>query len=349
VRWIHAQVPPEPWVQGIGHDDDGILFPVGCTDGRLDATLSQYRQIRVAKILLDRIVSLFLLVLRAGGYGSVVAPWASGVWAQPSVSALASSHSFCRSQIDLCHWLPYRRSTCVYSNAPLVQVGNIICPGASVSSHRRHKPLRGRITRNGRSVLVTSLVRQLPIAVSRWLARCVVQTLSEAEKPAVDVYDKEGAQFIFPQVPRELVEDAAWHLFYVRKWEHASERIYIKEGRASVLAFLWALGNPRAFGTRILTLCDNETCVLAFCKGRSKVLSLLRLSRRILGASVAARAKGVWRHLQGYRHPCDGPTRPEIIGRAYRPVGGNQWRLDAGLHPGACLARLCPPGLCRCA
>jgi len=243
--------------------------------------------------------------------------------------------------------LPYRRSTCFFSNSALVQVGNSVCPGRSVVGHERHRPPRGRLARDGRSIPITSLVRQAPVAVNRCMARCVAQTLHEAEKPEVDVYQKELASFVFPEVPRVLVEDATWHLFHVRRWKRTEEKIFIKEGRASVLAFLWSLANPKAYGTRILSLCDNETSVLAFVKGRSSNVSLLRLSRRILGASLAARVKGVWRHLQGYRHPCDGPTRPEVMARAYRPTG-NGYVLLHGRHPGACLARVCPPGLCRC-
>ena len=195
---------------------------------------------------------------------------------------------------------------------------------------------------------ITSLIRQLPVAITRWMARCIAQTLHEAEKPEVDAYRRDHTSFAFPEVPRVLVEDATWHLFHVRLWKHPDEKVFIKEGRASVLAFLWSLANPKAYGARILPLCDNETSVLAFVKGRSSNLSLLRLARRILGASIAARVKGVWRHLQGFRHPCDGPTRPEIMARCYRPSGAGRYILRRGVHPGACLAKIFPPGLCRC-
>ena len=62
VRWINAQVPPEPWVQGQGQDDDDVLFPPGSPEGRADATPAQYRRIRGARLLLERVLSLSLHV-----------------------------------------------------------------------------------------------------------------------------------------------------------------------------------------------------------------------------------------------------------------------------------------------
>ena len=133
--------------------------------------------------------------------------------------------------------------------------------------------------------------------------------------------------------PRGLVGGAHWDLFRVRKWFFPEDLIFRKEGRAAAASFAAIVALPAVFGTRVLGLSDNETCVLAFNKGRSSEFGLNSLCRRVLVHAVASRTRPRWRHLEGYRHPCDGPTCPLALRPAHL--------LDQ------CVI-VCPPCLCQC-
>lgn len=118
-----------------------------------------------------------------------------------------------------------------------------------------------------------------------------------------------------------------------------------KKGFASVSALQELVKGPAAHGRRMLLLCDNETSVYVLNKGRSPEWALLRICRKALALAVASGSRPRWRHLEGYRHPCDGPTRPSAPGRhGVLPITPGAVLEQ---HSALC-ASGCPPGLCCC-
>ena len=184
-----------------------------------------------------------------------------------------------------------------------------------------------------------ALAGRLPVQVSRWIARCAVQFLHRRVNEDVTVR-LSGQPDLFRPVPRSMVEESEWRIAKVCKWKDPTEHIFLKEARASLAALGWLAAQDGVFQTRVLNLGDNEGVVLGYNKARSSVPPVLRLHRQSAGLSFALRWRARWRHLEGFRHPCDGPTRPRLC-RA--PVRGGVLRVPTAT--GHCQ---CPPGLCCC-
>lgn len=321
VMWLHVSHDPAGWKVGSESQQarteswaplGRALFTPAQREGRLDANEREKSAISQAVERLRRELALCAKVCQRGGKVCREASWFSGVWQHPLSAEFGKVHELRTTQIDYCCFgRRFRRSTRFDSNDETVQRGTCVCPGVGVGGHLPHLPLKGLCPgKRGCRLARPILAEVYPVAVARWLGRCAAMFLcGRDEQGGLEP----AAKHAFPRVSRDLVEKAFWECVRVGRWKFPEEIIFLKEARASVEMFCWAALLPALFGSRVLSLVDNEGVVLSLNRGRSANFSMLRLQRRICGYSFISRLRPRWRHLQGYRHPCDGPTRPSLL------------------------------------
>lgn len=345
-----------------------VAFPLADWGGPL-----QLPEDPCAREVFLRGLSLTKAVMGSGGMCSREAPWGSGPHRCQASVDFDAQYSFATTQVDYCVWRRWRRTTGFASGDSLMQSGHVICPGTSAQGHQ-NLSLRGKVWTDDRWVSRALLASVPPIPVSRRVARCAARRLFDNKlRDAEDVPPGTSSQVVFPgtlcapcseeedglpwtrlsanpipedfpPVPAALVEKADWKLFKVRPWRDVTGHITKKEPRANVYAYEAIACLPGSFGTRVPILGDNEGGVHLLNKGRSSDPSLLRICRHSLAIAVATRTRPRWRHLEGHRQPCDGPTRPAGLTNGAAAAFGAR---SPGPYTATCLHR-CPPGLCRC-
>lgn len=133
-----------------------------------------------------------------------------------------------------------------------------------------------------------------------------------------------------PRLPDELLEPERWRTVVQRRWKH-KEAIHMKEGRVALMALRRESRNTSCHGRRLLTLCDNLSCV---CKGRAKDYSLLALCRRAAAIQIACGIRWHLRYVETKRNPSDHDSR--VFGKEKE----KQRRSDTQTKPSGCQS--CP-------
>ena len=103
-----------------------------------------------------------------------------------------------------------------------------------------------------------------------------------------------------------------------RSAKDKSEHINKKEGRVSLMGMRRHCRSRFCIGTRLLTLSDNMSSLLAFTKGRSKSYGLNQLVRRSAAYSIAGRVQWCIRHVRSDDNASDESSRWHDPGVASR-------------------------------
>ena len=111
-----------------------------------------------------------------------------------------------------------------------------------------------------------------------------------------------------PKLPDSLLDGRRWQTLVKRRWTHG-EAIHLKEGRVALMSLRRAARDPRLHGSRLLTLCDNLSAIMAFDKGRARDLSLLSLCRRAGALALACEIRWHLRYVESARNPSDKDSR----------------------------------------
>ena len=119
-----------------------------------------------------------------------------------------------------------------------------------------------------------------------------------------------------------------YRLITAKAWKHRSEHINMKEARVSLMGLRRHLRNFRHVGTRLLTLSDNLSSLLAFSKGRSKAFGMNQLVRRSASYCIAGRI--VWR----LRHVKSADNASDESSRWHDPKIKQQWKAEAMSYSG---------------
>ena len=104
-----------------------------------------------------------------------------------------------------------------------------------------------------------------------------------------------------------------WHLNVAWTWT-TPEHNNILEARAAVAAFQRATKSAHTWGKRILLISDSQVTIGALSKGRSSVMILNRLCRRMASMVLGLQIKPYLRYVRTWRNIADGPSRGAGLG-----------------------------------
>jgi len=127
-----------------------------------------------------------------------------------------------------------------------------------------------------------------------------------------------------------------WHLDVAWKWK-TPEHNNVLEARAAVAAFQRATKSSHSWGKRILLISDSQVTIGALSKGRSSVMILNRLCRRMAAMVLGFQIKPYLRYVRTWRNIADGPSRGAGLGyldqsaqglpqKEKQPPGKGDWR-----------------------
>lgn len=110
-------------------------------------------------------------------------------------------------------------------------------------------------------------------------------------------------------LPKQWFRQDRYRLIVARRWKYRSEHINLKEGRVSLMGLRRHARSKNSLGTRLLTISDNMSSLLAFSKGRSKSFALNQLVRRAAAYSVGLRIQWCLRHVKSEDNASDESSR----------------------------------------
>ena len=120
-----------------------------------------------------------------------------------------------------------------------------------------------------------------------------------------------------------------YRLIVARRWKYQSEHINLKEGRVSLMGLRRHARSKNSLGTRLLTISDNMSSLLAFSKGRSKSFALNQLVRRSAAYSVGLRIQWSLRHVKSEDNASDESSR------WHDPMVMQAWLQERAQQPSA--------------
>ena len=122
-----------------------------------------------------------------------------------------------------------------------------------------------------------------------------------------------GQKVPVPEVGASWDPVDRWHLEVAWKWT-TPEHNNILEARAAVAAFQRATKATATWGKRILLISDSQVTIGALSKGRSSVMILNRLCRRMAAMVLGLQIKPYLRYVRTWRNIADGPSRGAGLG-----------------------------------
>ncbi len=134
-----------------------------------------------------------------------------------------------------------------------------------------------------------------------------------------------------PVLQPEVTASERWHCVLRGAWKF-DEAIHVKESRVEVLGLRRAARDSRLHSTRVISLCDNLSCLLAHEKRRAKSHDLLRSVQVAAAYSICANIRWFHRYCisesnpTGFDSRCHESCRICLCNRRYT-LGGNPHRL----------------------
>ena len=120
-----------------------------------------------------------------------------------------------------------------------------------------------------------------------------------------------------PYLPDSLCQADRWHTVIQGQWAHR-EHIMLMEGRSTLLCARREARNSHSHGCMLGVLSDNLSSTLAFDEGRSMIIGLLSLCRRMGAIVIGCRYRLRLRYVESDRNPADKGSRE--TGRVCRPA-----------------------------
>ena len=255
--------------------------------------------------LTRRSVVLLNLACACGVPCSIENPASSLIWRHPKMQQWISDWNISICETHLCQWgRPYKKATTIAASYTSITLLNAKCSGGHV-----HVILRGK---DADGVFLAKKAAAYPILLCEAWAGLDLNadhsTIGQTAHEPHQFYDSS----CFPQLPASLVEDPTYKLLYTARWQK-DEAIHMLEGRASLKGFYHASRSNHCRGKRLLLLCDNMSCVMAFNKGRCRNYPLLLLCRRMASVALSYMMYPRWRYIESKRNVADEETRPDLI------------------------------------